>query len=87
MPSTSSDRHSGKTAGTSPDSHKANRSCDNPEANRSSQLAAPGTVQPSFMASSAPTNADTKDVGVSTHQVSIYVDEEIVDTSETKTAV
>jgi hypothetical protein len=84
MPSTSSDRHSGKAAGTSPDSHKANRGSkvghgDNSEANRCGQLSTPGaqisqpgpvqSKQSSVMASS------DEDVGVSTHQVSIYVDE------------
>jgi hypothetical protein len=110
MPSTSSDRHSGKAAAASPDSHKANRSSkeghgDTTGANRCSQPSTSGTqtphaepvqtphaepvqtMQPSFMASSDATNADTKDVDVSTHQVSIYVDEEIVNTAEATTTV
>lgn len=53
--------------------------------NQTSQVGLVKSTQPSFMASSD--EARTKSDGVLIHQISIYVDEEIVNTAETKTTV
>jgi hypothetical protein len=89
-------------AGTSPDSHKANKASKeeqgrNLEENSRSKLSTPGNqtsqaglvkpMQPAFMASSDEANARTKDDEVLIRQTSIYVDEEIVNMAEAKTTV
>jgi hypothetical protein len=87
----------------SPDSHKANKGSKeeqgrNSEENSRSKLSTPGnqtspqvglvkSTQPSFMASSDEANTRTKNDGVLIHQITIYVDEEIVNAAEAKTTV
>jgi hypothetical protein len=84
----------------SPDSHKANKASKeehnrNSEESSNSKLPTPGNqtsqagfvklMRPSFMASSDEANARTKIDGVLVPQISVYVDEEVINTAEAKT--